>query len=175
MIHLTWMLINLCLFFYFIFNAFRAVNLVAQKYGLAATLVLIVGILGILNGRSGSANKNQVNAHLQYVFNNRDSLITSNFTSVKVKDNLISEIKLIVLAGKNKTTGKPAVAEAKAVLTGIYGGYWWESNYVDIVPVAGTGQFRYFIDGTKSWNLLGVEFNTYSTHYEGTFTPNLNR
>lgn len=174
MIHLIWTFINVGAALFFIYTAFRAVKLVAEKYGLAATLVLIFGILGIMSSRSDATVRNTVNNRLKYTFVDRDSVRASNFSHIKVKNDLISNIELITLIGKYGTTDSLVVVEANAAQFGFSSGVRWVSDYVEIMPVVGSDQFRYSIYGTKSWSLLGVDFYTHSTNYEGSFSQKSN-
>jgi hypothetical protein len=172
MLQLIWAFINVGAFLFFIITAFRAVKLVAEKHGLAATLILIIGFSGFMIGR----NKNTVTntktiAHLPFTFVDRSLTKDQHFTRVKVKENWISRVEMTALIGKYKDNDSLVAIEANAGLYGFSGGYRWETQYVHIYPVQGTFQFRYTIIGTENWSLLGVTFYSVSREDEGVFFP----
>lgn len=174
MLQLIWAFINVGAFLFFIITALRAIKLVSEKYGLAATLILIIGGIGIMSSRNGSSaiNSNTSNnARLPHVYMDRSFAKDQYFTRTKMKDNWISEIEVLALMGKYKGNDSLVAVEAKSMLQGFSAGYNWEPHYVEIKPVQGTGQFRYFVNGTEKWSLLGFNFYTESRDYEGVFFP----
>lgn len=172
MLQLIWAFINVGAFLFFIFTAFRAVKLVAEKYGLAATLILIIGFLGMTFGSNKNAvASNKTNVHLPFTFVERNLSKDQYFTRTKVKNNWISRVEMTALMGKSKDNDSLVAIEANAGLYGFSAGYSWETLYVHIYPVQGTSQFRYSIIGTENWSLLGVTFYSVYREYEGDFLP----
>lgn len=174
MLQLIWAFINVGAFLFFIITALRAIKLVSEKYGLAATLILIIGGIGIMCSRIGSTSIHSTtsnNARFPYVYMDRSFVKDQYFTRTKIKDNWISKIEVMALMGKYKDNDSLVAVEAKSMLQGFSSGYNWEPHYVEMTPVQGTGQFRYFVNGTEKWSLIGFNFYSVSRNYDGVFFP----
>lgn len=174
MLQLIWAFINVGAFLFFIITAIRAIKLVSEKYGFAATMILIIGALGFISGgmsKSGSSTNKTNFARLPFTFIDRDLVKDQYISEIKVKDNWISQVQINAMMGKYKDNDSLVAVEASASKTGFTAGYSWETNFIHISKIPGIGQFSYMINSTEKWSLLGVTFYTESRLYEGVFFP----
>lgn len=171
MLQLLWAFINVGAFLYFFINASRAIKLISEKHGILASIVLVIGLLGLIFSKSGDAAGNSGISRMKNSFTDRTNLSETYISTVKIKDNLISHVDLSAVMGKLKNNDSLVVAEAGADHYGFTAGYKWETNDVFVSPVPGTGRFKYSVNATERWSLLGVPFYIKSSDFEGEFLP----
>lgn len=171
MLPLIWAFINVGAFLFFFIIASRAIKLVAEKYGIVASIILVIGLLGLIVNSSANSTNKRMSSRTKSLFVDHNSIGDSYLSNIRIKDNLISHIDLSAAIGKYKNNDSLVVTDAGAYSYGFSAGYKWETNHVMITPIGGTGKFRYAINATETWALLGVPLYTTSGEFEGEFLP----
>jgi hypothetical protein len=166
MIYLTWGILNIAMFLFFIITCFRAIGLVKQKLGLLTAVVFIIGLMSL----SGTANSSK-DWHKQ-AFNNRDTTDQNSggMLHIDLERTWISKYTLGVNYALGKESKQAVVLEAYSSTNGWSSGTDWEPGYISIRPTADGQKLQYEVWGNVRWTLLGLTVYRKAKRYKGEFS-----
>ncbi|MBD2751549.1 hypothetical protein [Spirosoma validum] len=174
MLYVCWAVMNLGLFLFFISICFRATKLIREHLSLLASIIFVFGLLAFAgnSGKQSDVVIPETNQARKWTFVSRDSVLpaTSKFTLIAIDKTFLSTTDLLVLCGREKTSGKMLPIEATSSKTGFSSGHRWRPQTIFVETTATPGKLTYRVDGLLEWNLLGAtmytQFKTYSGFME---------
>lgn len=164
MLYIVWALLNVlvcCLFFWL---AYKALRMVRDKFGWAASLFFIVGLLSFMNAPEEKENENSLSLQEPHLILNKPDQVNQ---STVLKKYPLFAVHLSVLCDvlPDGKSVKPV-----SVLAGQYGfvmAHKWKLNSATVNYTAANHQLKYTVNGSIRWNLLGIPFYTQSKTFEG--------
>ncbi len=176
MTHLLWGLLNIALFLFFIFICFRGTKLIREKLGLLASLVFVFGLLSFIgkpNIPNYGANTNSIK---NWQLNTEDNLTknSTNGIDVSLEKTLISKYDLTVIYGEDKETKLNVPIKAYSTTTGFISGINWVPTSIVVTNTENSNKFKFHVQGTVEWKLLGATIYSQLKLYNGFITTKNN-
>ena len=166
MLQVLWMILNVCLYCYFIYLAFNSLKLVRNEFGRWASIVFGFGLFAF------TCTPNNNNTHgddKKWTFNNPDSIMpnTKKFMWVELAHSWTNKYMLNLEYGRHKTTGEWVPIWAGSSIDGTYGAIEYTPNSITIDETK-DGRFQYDVYAETKWTLLGMRILSNTKRYEGT-------
>jgi hypothetical protein len=171
MFYLIWALINIGLFITFIIISFKATKIIREKWGIAAAIVFVFGLLSFIgqpnsNNDNSEPNSNKTNI---WKFASLDSLDKGSnaYTIMDLENTLVSKFSLGIQHGKDMQLKKTIPTSANTHINGFISGTSWEPTSIIINPTNDNQKFTFEVDGKLNWKLLGLTVYSQSKNWKG--------
>jgi len=172
--HLVWGLLNIAIFFYFIFVCIKGARLIKQGLGSLAALVFVIGLLSFAAQSNRNEENREPNTNMlrQWTFLPKDSLknVERHSTEVSLEKTMVSTCHLYIQYVVDKRNNRIIPVSASSDMTGLIIGTIWKPAAITLDTVAVNNKLRYAIFGTVDWKLFGLTLYTENKDYVGT-TP----
>lgn len=167
MLFILWALFNALVFCLVFWLAYQAIGMVRDKFGWAASIVLMVGLLSFMNAPKEKEEKNvlslQASSQPEKNFNQISyGTVLEKFPLFALHLNVICD----VLPDGTRIVPEKAWADQN----GFVMAHRWRLNSAVVNYNAENKTMEYNIDGTIKWNLLGITFYAQSKNFVGTIT-----
>ncbi len=155
----------------FIAICFKATKLIREKWGIAAALVFVFGLLSFV-GQPSSNNVNfdpNSNETRTWTFASLDSLDKGSnaYTLIDLENTLISTYSLGIQHGKDKQLKKTIPTSANTRISGFISGISWEPSSILVNPTNDNQKFTFEVHGILNWKLLGFTLYSHSKNWKG--------
>ena len=170
MLYLLWALFNLGLIIYFIVICFNATKIIRDKYGIAASIIFVIGLLSFVGNSNRDLDNNEIKSNLikMWNFNSVDTLQDgTKLIYVDLERTLISKYRLGIHYGRSKMQQQYVPLSAYTINEGFESGTKWKTSSIVVNPSLDGQNLEYELYGTVKWCLLGVTLYTESKHWKG--------
>ena len=164
MLYIIWTLLNAIVFCLFLWLAYKAMGMVRDKFGWAASIVLIVGLLSFMSAPEDEDEKDtvalQVSPKLQSNVNQAmHSTVLEKFPLFALHLSVVSDVQ------PDGKSIKPA--NATAAQFGLVTAHRWKLSTASVYYNPANHKLEYRVDGIISWKLLGIPFYAQSKTFTG--------
>jgi len=175
MLELSWALLNLILFIFFIVICFKAAIAVRKELGFWSFLFLAVCLFSFAVDK-GDTNESEifdlsteVEAPLPYKIAKEKRLIIKEQV---IDDNILTDINLWTKFRKDKN--QIEMLSARTFRSGIIIGTRWKSELITILSTNKETFYKYEITGRTEWMLMGFRIYSEPKTFEGSINLNEN-
>jgi len=172
MLQLIWGLLNITIFFYFIFVCVKGARLIRQGLGTLAAVVFVIGLFSFAAQSNGDDENKEPNSNMikQWTFLPKDSLknVERHSTEVTVEKTMVSTSHLNIQYVVDTKNNRIVSVSASSYMTGFISGTIWKPTVITLDTTAVNNKIRYAITGTVNWKLFGFTLYTENKDYAGT-------
>jgi len=161
-IYLTWTILNIGLFLFFVFICFKATKLIREKLGLFASIVFLLGLLSFV----GDTNNQKLGENFNFQFDKEkdQDYYDKRIASATLDNNLIFSVHLSIIY---KKAGDSLITptSANSSMSGLVAGHRWK---VQNITTSTEGKaINYVVNDLVEWKLLGWNIYTQRKVYKG--------
>ncbi len=161
MLYLLWAIINIALFFTFIFLCYHAVKLLREKLGWWAAIIFTIGLLSLSKKDRGTTTTKS------WSFISKDSVQqnSTDLLQIEIDRSWFRQYSLGVLYGKINKINTPI--NAYSTITGLSMGTYWEPISILVSSTDDNSKFKYEVIGEEKWKLLFFTVFSQAETYKG--------
>ena len=164
MLYIIWTVFNAFVFCLFLWLAYKAMGMVRDKFGWAASVVLVVGLLSFMSAPKDEEEKDTV--ALQVTPQTPGNANQVMHSTVLEKFPLFAlQLRVVCDVQPDGKSIKPT--EATASQYGLVTAHRWKLSTASVYYNAANHKLEYRVDGIISWKLLGISFYAQSKTFEG--------
>lgn len=160
MLEIVWGILNIAILIYFVIVCIKSTKIIREKLGVVTALILVLGLLSFV-----AAPKDENSKTESFKFNKNKFQGNTYLKSVKLEDNLATEIELTVKFGENEKEKK--ILSAQTNRNGFVSGTNWKVETVSIENSKKENKYLYEVSGILEWKILGLRIYSESKYFKG--------
>ncbi|UOK42213.1 MULTISPECIES: hypothetical protein [Flavobacterium] len=160
MVEIIWGILNIAILIYFVIVCFKSTKIIREKLGVFAALIFVFGLLSFVAVPKDESSKTK-----SFHFSNNKFHGNTYLKSVKLEDNLATEIELTVKFGENEKEKK--ILSAHTNRNGFVSGTNWKVEAVSVENSKKENKYLYEVSGILEWKILGLKIYSESKYFKG--------
>ena len=164
MLYIIWTFFNAVVFCLLLWMAYKAAGMVREKFGWAASLLLIVGLLSFMQAPEEKEEKNVLFLQSAYPSNSNPNQV--HHSTVLEKYPLFTlhlDVSCNVMPGGKSLQPAKVIADQYGLVTA----HNWTLQDASVYYNIAKQQLEYKVYGTVDWKLLGIPFYAQSKSFAG--------